>query len=254
MKSAPDPSPPASDLRNLCVIVPCFNEQESLPRLIPELFEVGINPVDIVVVDDGSRDRTAEVARAQGVTVLKLPINLGIGGAVQTGYKWAKERGYAYALQLDGDGQHDPKSIRPLLEQAMRDGNDITIGSRFVPGQREGFQSTRLRRLGIGWLSMVLRVASGQRVYDITSGMRLVGVRWISRFASHYPSDFPEPESLGYAIAAGARVAEHPVLMRMRATGTSSIAGWKPVYYMIKVTIGILLGSWQGRRAKGSTC
>jgi hypothetical protein len=186
-----------SDRRPL-VIIPCFNEERSLPALLDELDTLAPD-LDRVVVDDGSSDGTAAVADGRAV-VLTLAANLGIGGAVQTGIRWAAERGYPCCVQLDGDGQHPPAAIGALVEAQRRTGADLVIGSRFLQ-DGEGFRSTAARRLGIGLIAFALRLLFGVRVTDPTSGLRLLGPAAIAAFAARYPLDFPEPVSIGMAVA-----------------------------------------------------
>jgi glycosyltransferase involved in cell wall biosynthesis len=226
----------------LLIIVPAFNEQQALGGLLEEiraLTDAGVE-LETVVVDDGSADRTAEVAAASGARVLKLCRNLGIGGAVQSGIRLARREGFDFAVQLDGDGQHPPGELRRLIEPALgASPPDLIVGTRYT--DRQGFQSTLLRRLGSWWLRALLRVVIGQRLSDPTSGFRLYNRRAIALFDETYPYDYPEPESLAIAGARGLRIAEVPVTMRERQGGSSSIAGLKTIYYMFKVTIAVVL-------------
>jgi len=233
----------------LLVVIPAFNEEKSLPALLSELAALPPREsleVAVAVVDDASRDRTAKVARDAGVRVLRLCRNLGIGGAVQTGLKLAQREGYDFAVQMDGDGQHPPAELGKLLSAIEQvPAPDIVIGSRYVA--REGFQSTPLRRLGIQWLRLLLKVVIGSNASDPTSGYRLYGPRALRLFAQSYPHDYPEPEALVLAHAAGLRVVETPVVMRERQGGQSSIKNLQAPYYMLKVTIAVLLAfarSW----------
>lgn len=231
--------------RRYLVIVPCLNEEQALPRLLDQLEAAreGLRDkaeVDVLVVDDGSVDKTADIARARGVRVARLSHNLGIGGAVQTGLRLAARDDYDGAIQIDGDGQHPPDEIAKLLKAFEDEGApDLVIGSRFL--ERSGFQSTRLRRVGIVWLSFVLRMAVRLKVADPTSGFRLFGKRALQLFDEVYPYDYPEPESLAIAQAANLRVLEIPVQMQERQGGSSSIFGLKAAYYMVKVTFAVLL-------------
>ena len=221
------------------VIVPAWNEEKNLPPLLAKLCACPV-PLDVCVVDDGSTDDTAQVASGlDRVTVIRLPVNLGIGGAVQTGYLFARERGYEVAVQVDGDGQHDPQAIGKILEPVISGQADLCVGSRFLA--ETGYRSTWLRRAGIRYLSLLLRWRAGVRVLDPTSGFRAAGRRTIALFAEYYPSDYPEPESLAVARRHGLRIREVSVAMKARASGTSSINIWKSIYYFFKVSLSILL-------------
>ena len=226
------------------VIIPAFNEAKSLPA-VAEGLRRHAPGLDVVVVDDGSTDGTAAVAASLGLRVLRLPVNLGIGGAVQTGYLWAAAHGHDAAVQLDGDGQHDPADLAALLGPIERGEADLVIGSRFLT--REGFQSTGARRAGIRWLSLLLRLRAGARVTDPTSGLRAAGPRAIALFAGAYPSDYPEPEAISLASRAGLTVAEVPARMRPRVHGESSIQGLLAPWYVIRVSFGLL---WPPARSK----
>jgi glycosyltransferase involved in cell wall biosynthesis len=226
------------------VIIPAFNEQQALGALLAEVREVRAAiattaELEAVVVDDGSVDRTSAVARAGGVRLLRLCRNLGIGGAVQAGLVLAEREGFDCAVQIDGDGQHPPSELARVL-QAAAGGADLLVGTRYR-GDGDGFRSTALRRLGSWWLRMVLRGVTGLRVSDPTSGFRLYGKRALKLFARTYPYDYPEPESLAMAQAAGLTVTEVPVTMRERQGGRSSISGGQTIYYMLKVTLAVVL-------------
>ena len=222
-------------------IVPAYNEERSLPAVLDGLRRAAPG-VDACVVDDGSTDGTAGIARAHGATLLRLPVNLGIGGAVQAGYRWARDRGYDVAVQVDGDGQHDTTFLPALLAELAAGRTDLVIGSRFagprVPG---AFRSTWSRRAGIRYLSAVLRLRCGARVSDPTSGFRAAGRRAIELFAASYPPDYPEPESIAVAARAGLRVAELPVRMNERMHGASSIDLSRSLYYLVKVSLALVL-------------
>ncbi len=222
----------------VAAIVPAFNEARNLPRLA-DAFQARAPGCDVCVVDDGSSDDTARVAAALGWTVLRLPVNLGIGGAVQAGYLWALEHGYDVAVQVDGDGQHDPGYLAALVAPIADGAADVVIGSRFLTDG--GFRSTRLRRAGIRYLSWFLRLRCGARVVDTTSGFRAAGRRAIALFARYYPSDYPEPEAIALAKRAGLRLAEVPVRMSERAHGQSSITALRTLYYLVKVSLALVL-------------
>lgn len=229
--------------RRVLVVVPCLNEREALPALVAgvrALAQRSPDRFELLVVDDGSSDDTAATAQALGVRVVRLCSNLGIGGAVQTGLRVAAAEGFDCAVQLDGDGQHPADELPALLAPLDRPAPpDLVIGSRFL--KREGFQSTPARRLGIRWLVLALRLFTRLSVSDPTSGFRAYGPRALRLFDWRYPYDYPEPEALVLAHRASLAVAEVPVTMRPRETGASSIGGLAGPYYLLKVTLAILL-------------
>ena len=220
------------------VVIPAYNEAENIVATVKTVTDQGY---DYVVVNDGSADSTLQVCRENGLNVLDLPQNLGIGGAVQAGHKYAQRFGYDVDIQVDGDGQHDPAFIPKLVEQ-IENGKDLVIGSRFLE-ETDGFQSTFMRRVGITWLSFVIRAVSGHKITDPTSGFRASGRRAIDLFCKNYPIDYPEPDSIVSAMKNGLAVGEVSVLMKERQGGVSSISGFKSVYYMIKVTLAIIVAS-----------
>lgn len=224
--------------QKILLIIPAFNEAETIEHVVNGL-TVNFPQYDYVVVNDGSSDGTGELCTKKGYQVLNLPINLGIGGAVQTGYRYALKYGYDIAVQLDGDGQHDAAYVKRLIEPLLAGEADVVIGSRFL--RREGFQSSRSRRIGINILSDLIWLCTGKRIRDVTSGFRAVNRRFITIYAEDYPSDYPEPEAIITAVMHRGRVAEVPVVMKEREGGTSSITFRKSVYYMIKVTLAILV-------------
>lgn len=221
------------------VIVPAYNEQDNIRNTLKDLRENGAG-ADILVMNDCSTDRTEEILKEEGVNYLSFPVNLGIGGGVQAGYQYARDNGYGIAIQFDGDGQHEAKYLKDLMAPLISGEADIAIGSRFV--EHEGFQSSGARRLGIGILSRLIRVLCGVKVLDVTSGMRAVNRRFIEEYAEHYAQDYPEPEALLYAGLRKARIREVPVQMKERAGGKSSISAVKSVYYMIKVSLALIIG------------
>lgn len=228
------------------IIVPAFNEEDNIVKTINSIKNVG--EVDILVINDQSQDNTLLFAKMQkGIMVVDLPCNLGIGGAVQTGYIFAKEKKYDVAIQIDGDGQHDPKFIWDMIHLIYNDNWDIIIGSRFI--DKIGFQSTKLRRVGIIYIQFLLRLILGVQITDPTSGFRAFGKRAIDYFSKYYPIDYPEPESIVIAHRLGMKIKEIPVIMKNREGGNSSIYTYKSVYYMIKVTLSILIAK-VGRIAK----
>ena len=227
------------------VVVPAFNEERSLASVAEDLRRHAPF-ASICVVDDGSTDGTARVARSVGLHLLRLPVNLGIGGAVQTGFLYAREQGFDVVVQFDGDGQHDAASLPGLLDPIVRGDADLVIGSRFLG--EDSFRSTLSRRLGIRYLSAVIRLRCGRKVADVTSGFRATGRAGIALFACTYPADYPEPEAIALAARAGLRVLEVPARMRERRHGRSSITLLRSLYYFVKVPVALLLLPDQARR------
>ncbi len=232
------------------VIVPAFNEERSLP-LVAEDLRRNAPWADVCVIDDASTDDTARVARELGLGTLRLPVNLGIGGAVQTGYLAALQRGYDVAVQFDGDGQHDASSLEGLLDPIRAGTADLVIGSRFLA--TGSYRSTGSRRLGIRYLSWITHLRCGISIADVTSGYRAAARPAIELFARSYPADYPEPEAVALASRAGLRVQEVPVQMRERAYGESSITLARSLYYFVKVSLALLLLPQRGRTPVDAT-
>jgi glycosyltransferase involved in cell wall biosynthesis len=220
-------------------IVPALNEQDAIGGVIDEIraFDPGL---EIVVVDDGSVDRTAAVAEQRGAHVIRLPFNLGIGGSVQTGFRYAFDQGFRLAVRLDGDGQHDAAELGKLLEPVLADEADIAVGSRFVG--EGGYRSSRPRRLGITILAKTVSMLVGRRVTDPTSGFQALNRHAIRLFAADYPHDIPEVEAVLMVHKHRLRMLEVPVQMRERAGGQSSIGAIFAVYYMVKVLLALFVG------------
>ncbi|MBE2317412.1 glycosyltransferase family 2 protein [Solirubrobacter sp. CPCC 204708] len=233
--------------RNLA-IVPAYNEQGAIGATVLDIREHAPD-FDVLVVDDGSTDDTAALARAAGASVLVLPFNLGIGGAVQAGYKYALERDYDVAVQVDGDGQHDARNIGDLLAYLHTHPElGLVTGSRFIDGEEElGYRSSATRRLGIRFFARVLSTIVGRRVTDPTSGFRMVRRRGIELFARDYPHDYPEVEAVLLLHFHKLKGAEVPVRMRPRTTGVSSINASRSIYYMVKVLLAIFVGLLRAR-------
>ena len=220
------------------VIIPAYNEAGNIERTVDDLTK-NAPDVDIMIINDCSTDRTKEILRENNFPFLDLPINLGIGGGVQTGYLYALAHGYDIAIQFDGDGQHDAKYLERLIAPIESGEADVVIGSRFI--QKEGFQSSAMRRLGINFLSNLIYLLCGVKVYDVTSGMRAVNRKMIAQFAEQYAQDYPEPEAILLSGMVGAKIIEVPVQMRERMAGKSSISMVKSIYYMIKVSIALII-------------
>lgn len=220
------------------IIIPAYNEAGNIEKVVNNLI-VNYPQYEYVIINDGSTDNTKKICQKHGYHVINLPVNLGIGGAVQTGYCYAKENDYDAAVQIDGDGQHDVKYLAEMLKYLERGEADVVIGSRFV--SKEGFQSSGVRRIGIRFLSGLALILSGVRLRDITSGYRVVSRRFIHIFAEDYPADYPEPEAMIIAAVHGGKIKEYPVVMKEREAGVSSISLKKSIYYMIKVTLAMLI-------------
>ncbi|VAY87970.1 Glycosyltransferase involved in cell wall biogenesis [hydrothermal vent metagenome] len=226
--------------KNTLIIIPAYNEEESILDVIQSLY-VADKTFDIIVINDGSSDETSKLAKkTKKAIVIDLPTNVGIGGAVQTGFKYAYRHDYDVAVQFDGDGQHAAgeisKLINPLLEKEV----DFVIGSRFL-GDKKGFQSTLMRRIGIKVFQYVNSILIKQKVTDNTSGFRAYNKQAIKILAHDYPTDYPEPEAVIMLGKKGFKIKEVSVLMHERTGGTSSISRFKPIYYMIKVLLAIFM-------------
>jgi hypothetical protein len=222
----------------ILIIVPAYNEEASLPGVIRDLRE-HIPSADVLVVNDGSRDATVLVARELGVMALDLPFNLGIGGAMQTGYLYAERNGYDIAVQFDGDGQHLASEIQKLLEPLEANRADLVVGSRFM--NIGGYKAPVFRKMGIRIFSLVLSGIMGTTVTDSTSGFRAVNRRVIEFFAHTYPDDYPEVEALVLLHKMGLRMTEVPAAMQERTGGRSSITPIRSIYYMTKVLMAIFI-------------
>jgi hypothetical protein len=219
-------------------IIPAYNEELNIRGVIEDIR--GYVPgADILVINDGSRDATGTVAKNLGVTVITLPYNLGIGAAMQTGYRYADMQGYDIAVQFDGDGQHRADQLDLLLGPILRQEKDIVIGSRFLT--RGLYEAEAARIIAIRTLSAIISLLIGQKITDPTSGLRAVNRKALQFFCDFYPDDYPEPESLVLLHKAGFRIAEAPVLMEKRLLGNSSITLFRGVYYMVKVVLAVLV-------------
>lgn len=232
-------------VRRILFIVPAYNEEANLAAVIQGLRD-HYPADDILVVNDGSTDDTGHVARQAGALLLDLPFNLGIGGAVQSGLLVAKRHGHDVALQFDGDGQHTPDEIAPLLARLEAGDCDVVVGSRFV--ERSAYRTPAARRTGIAILSLVHRMVLRRRITDPTSGFRAYNRGAIEFLAEEYPHDYPEPESIVTLIRNGFRVVEVKVEMKPRQGGRSSITFWRAVYYMFKVLVAIGIGATRTTR------
>ena len=220
------------------IIIPAYNESDNIIRVVNDI-ESKCPDVDYLVVDDCSSDTTRQKLTETGAAYISAPVNLGIGGAVQSGYRYALINGYDIAIQVDGDGQHDVTYVQKMISLIEDENADIVIGSRFI--DKEGFQSSGMRRIGINFLSSLIFLLCGKKIKDVTSGFRAVNKRFIKIYANDYPDDYPEPEAIVTALINGGKVMEIPVIMQERISGKSSIDLKKSVYYMIKVTLAIII-------------
>lgn len=220
------------------LIIPAHNEAANLAQVIDEA-RASLSAAGIVVVNDGSTDATADIALEKGVELLTLPFNLGIGGAMQTGYRFARNGGYDIAVQVDGDGQHDAGQVPQLIEPLLSGKCDMAVGSRYL--QKNSYSGPAARRLGTAMFSRILSLILRQRLTDATSGFRAVNRDIIGLFASDYPRDYPEVEALLLVHMAHRRICEIPVTMRPREGGRSSINAFRSVYYMVKVLLALMV-------------
>ena len=220
------------------IIIPAHNEEANIKKVI-EACTVKCPCCDFLVVNDCSQDKTELILDTEKVAYISFPINLGIGGAIQAGYRYAKKNNYDIAIQVDGDNQHDVSYIDEMIHVIEEENVDIVIGSRFL--KREGFQSSATRRMGINFLSFLIFLCTGERVYDVTSGFRAVNRYFIDFYANSYPDDYPEPEAIVAAIMHKGKIKEIPVIMHERDGGRSSITFKRSIYYMIKVSLAIII-------------
>jgi glycosyltransferase involved in cell wall biosynthesis len=229
------------------VIIPAYNEADSIGLVIDKIREYA-GEADIVVINDGSEDDTSVIAEAKGVNVLNLPYNIGIGGAVQTGYKFALEMGYGIAIQVDGDGQHPADSINKLIDGIKNNEADMIIGSRYIQGDVR--ESSMIRATGKWILAKIISLLTGQQVTDSSSGFRAANRKTIKLLARMYPRDYPEPESIVFLVRENFQVKEIPVKMTERSTGQSSITLLKGVYYVIKIVLATIIDMFKKRIAE----
>lgn len=226
------------------MIIPAYNEELNIENTVNKIKKYSKKSkydIDYIVINDGSTDRTLEICKKNNYNVINLINNLGIGGAVQTGYKWASMNNYDVAIQFDGDSQHDENYIDRLVLE-IENGYNFVVGSRFIENLSK-FQSTGTRRLGINILSTLIKLCTNQKIYDPTSGFRAADKNVIQIFAQHYPTEYPEPESLVDLIRRGMNIKEVAVEMHERKHGTSSIKPLKSIYYMFSVSISIVITS-----------
>lgn len=220
------------------IVIPAYNEEGNLEKTVRDIRE-NAPDFDYVIVNDCSTDNTLGMCREKGFSCLNLPVNLGIGGAVQTGYRYAYYHGYDLAVQFDGDGQHSAKFLAQMAKVLEETESDMVIGSRFI--EKEGFQSSGLRRIGIRYFSLLIKLLTGKTVTDPTSGMRMINRKLLKKFTNEYPKDYPEPESVVTVLSEKHKVTEIPVVMNEREEGISSISLRNSVYYMIKVSFAVVI-------------
>ena len=213
------------------IIIPAYNEEESIKNTITNLKKIN-NQVDYIIINDCSKDKTRQICEENNYNIINLPVNLGIGGAVQTGYRFAEENGYDVAIQ------HDPKYIEEMVKE-IENGNDLVIGSRFI--KKEGFQSTWIRRMGINLYSNIIKVFTHKVIKDTTSGYRAANKKIIKLFSRDYPVDYPEPETNALIAKNDFKVKEVPMEMKERDGGNSSITPLKSIYYAVKVGLAVML-------------
>jgi glycosyltransferase involved in cell wall biosynthesis len=232
-------------LQRVLVVIPAFNEEKSIAAVAREAL-ASYPGVEVLVVDDCSTDRTAAILQAEGINHVTLPVNLGIGGAVQTGFLYAWEKGHDIVMQVDGDGQHPPAQIPLLLEAMEKNSWDAVIGSRYAAGSQ--IVSTWARRFGGALLGAIIRLAAGQRVTDPTSGFRAYNRRALAYLRQHYPQEYPEPIIAIELVMNGFKLGEVSIAMKERRHGASSITGMNTLFYMIKVIFAIIIVKIRRRR------
>ena len=233
------------------VIIPAYNEEESILNTYKEIIDYNKKyntHYDVIVINDCSTDKTLEICKTNNIPTISLIHNLGIGGAVQTGYKYALMNDYDIAIQYDGDGQHDVKYIKNIIEPIINDNADFVIGSRFVTKDASEFKSSAARRLGIKLISNIIHLLTKKRIYDVTSGFRAANKKVIQLFANECPVEYPEPITNMELLKNNLNVFEVPVAMRERDGGVSSIHSWKNAYYMVNVILAILVFGLRRKR------
>jgi Glycosyltransferases involved in cell wall biogenesis len=220
------------------IIIPAYNEEKNIDFVMADIRQHA-SDFDYVIINDCSKDGTCPLCSRQGYIHIDLPVKLGIGGCVQTGYMYAQQHDYDIAVQFDGDGQHNASCLRPMLQAMMEQNSDIIIGSRFL--HCLGFQSSQMRRVGIRFLAWLIKTLNKKEIKDVTSGLRMINRKVIDDFCRYYPTDYPEPETIAACLHKGYKVSEFPVEMRERQEGPSSINTSRAIYYMVKVSLSILI-------------
>lgn len=226
------------------LIVPSYNEEDNVLSNYKKIIDYNKKHntnYDVIVINDGSKDKTEEICIENDIPHISLVHNLGIGGAVQTGYKYAYENDYDVAVQFDGDGQHDVRYVKDIVKPIKENKADMVIGSRFIDKSSSNFKSSKARRIGITLISFFIKLITGKKIYDTTSGFRAANKKVIERFVNNYPVEYPEPVSTTEVLRLGYNVEEIPVSMNERENGVSSIKAWKNVYYMVNVILSIVI-------------
>ena len=221
-------------------VIPAYNEAGNIEKTVQDITE-NAPSFDYIIINDCSKDKTAEICQKSGFHIINLPVNMGIGGGVQTGYLYALRNGYDIVVQFDGDGQHDAIYLEKMAEVLEKEKIDMLIGSRYIA--KEGFESTGIRRIGIRFFTSLIKMLTGRKITDPTSGMRMINRKVLQVFAEDYPRDYPEPESVVTLLKKGMIVKEIPVRMKERKEGVSSISPVNAIYYMIKVSVAILIAA-----------
>jgi glycosyltransferase involved in cell wall biosynthesis len=225
----------------IAAIIPAYNEEKAIAAVVNDINNIAKEQklsIDVIVVNDCSGDTTSGVISKLNCIALNLPINLGIGGAVQTGFKYAFENDYDYAIQVDGDGQHPASEIPIIFQRAIEENADVAIGSRFI--SKDGFQSSAIRRFGINYFKWLNKILVGVTVHDSTSGFRMISKKVITLVSEYYPDEYPEPEAVILYSLNNFKIIEVPVSMKERQGGVSSIGAFSSIYYMFKVTLAIV--------------
>lgn len=228
--------------QRVLLIIPAYNEETNILSTYNRIKHYN-QAWDVIVINDGSKDRTAQICKDNQIPYIDLVFNLGIGGAMQTGYKYALYNHYDIAVQFDGDGQHNIEYVSDIIEPILKNEVDFCIGSRFLDTQSDGFKSTQARRIGIKFISQLIKLMTGHVITDPTSGFRGADNSVIKMFAESYPTDYPEPETIAALLFNDVKIKEVPVKMNEREGGVSSIRAWKSAYYMISVCFSILVKS-----------
>ena len=231
------------------LIIPAYNEEENILKVCRSI-EKFDNEIDYIVINDGSKDNTLKILKENNLKYINLVNNLGIGGAVQTGYKYAYENNYDIAIQFDGDGQHDINYVKKICEPLINGQADMCIGTRYLDKSSSKFQSTFMRRLGSNIISICIRIFCGKKITDPTSGFRAVNKKVIEEFAKEYPKEYPEPESTVSLLVNKYKVEEIPVSMNEREGGTSFVTPLKSIDYMLKVILAIIIDSISFRKRR----